>query len=572
MSLKFRLAASFVGLFAIVLCMFAGTTYVTLSQKDDGLVINLAGRQRMLSQKMTKEVLLFMQNGADASKAQVKKTGQIFSGTLRALSRSGKAPLTLNINGPTVHIPAPNEAIKKQLQNVDAQWNIYSKMVDNILSGSKAVSPESLSDNSLHLLKEMNKAVVMMQSDAEGKIKMLTLIQVGFTILSALAVILVLFMVHTKITKPLDRLRLYAKSVADGNLDAEISGEYSAELLALKNAIALMVKKIGETIAEAVEKGDLAEANSRRAELALADAKEKQEEVEALLAAMKDGAENAGAISNDVFQSIGELAAQVEQVNRGVDIQRDRITETATAMEEMNCTVLEVAQNASNAAESAGQSKEHAQTGAEGVDRAIGSIDKIYKRIMGLKETMGDLGKQADSIGHIMNMITDIADQTNLLALNAAIEAARAGEAGRGFAVVADEVRKLAEKTMDATKEVGDAVSGIQKNAKENIQAVELAAEDIIKSTDAASESGGLMDSIISIVDETAGQIQSIAAASEQQSATSEEINRAVGDVSTVASETAEGMATSAQTLKDISDNVEKLNSIVQSLGHLESR
>ncbi|WP_034603094.1 methyl-accepting chemotaxis protein [Maridesulfovibrio frigidus] len=567
MSLKFRLVASFVGIFLIVLCMFAGTTYVTSSQKDDGLVINLAGRQRMLSQKVTKEALLFMQTGDAAGKNQVEKTKGIFAATLAALTFSGKAPLTLDINGPSVHIPAPNDAVRSQLSVVNSQWDEFVVMLNNVLSKSDTVTPAQLSVKSVNVLKNMNKAVVMMQADAESKISMLVWIQVGFTILSALAVLIVLIMVNRKITLPLERLRNYAKAVADGDLKAEVSGNYTAELLTLKDALARMVRKIGETINEAVEKGTLAEQSSMKAEEALVKAKEKQDEVSSLVLAMQEGADEAGSISEEVFMAISGLAAQVEQVNNGVDIQRDRVAETATAMEEMNSTVFEVARNASDAAQSAEQSKENAQTGAKGVKRAIDSIGQIQERIMKLKETMGALGEQADSIGHIMNVITDIADQTNLLALNAAIEAARAGEAGRGFAVVADEVRKLAEKTMDATKEVGNAVSSIQANARENIQAVELAAKDIIVSTEAASESGEFMNEIVNIVDATASQIESIATASEEQSATSEEINRAVGDVSMVASETAEGMGKATESLADINRLVDNLNSIVQKLG-----
>ncbi|MEW5774845.1 MAG: bacteriohemerythrin, partial [Thermodesulfobacteriota bacterium] len=154
----------------------------------------------------------------------------------------------------------------------------------------------------------------------------------------------------------------------------------------------------------------------------------------------------------------------------------------------------------------------------------------------------------------------------NLLALNAAIEAARAGDAGRGFAVVADEVRKLAEKTMTATKEVGDAIGNIQSHARENVAAVEAAAQDIVASTEAANESGRFMEEIVRIVDETAGQVQSIAAASEEQSAASEEINRAVAEVTRVASETAEGMSRSAQALMEATSLVEELDSMIQGM------
>jgi len=546
--------------------MFVGTTYVAFKQKDDGLVINLAGRQRMLSQKITKEVMIYMLENSETHKQQVYKTEEVFSKTLNVLTHSGNAPLTLDINGPSATIPKPDNKVAEQLNKVNSIWTDYSKMVDSILSGSDKISPDTMSAKSMTLLKEMNKAVVMLQKNAEHNTQMLVYIQIGFTILAVLCVFAVLLMMRKRISGPLERLKDYALAVAGGKLDAKISGNYDAELLELKNAINDMVKTITKTIAEAVEKGKLAEKASQKAEQTLVEVRQKQEEVEKLLSSMAAGADEASHISTTVFESLGELSAQVEQVNRGVDVQRDRLTETATAMEEMNSTVLEVAHNASNAAESADQSRRNAQTGAQGVSRAVASINQIQTRITGLKETMDTLGKQADSIGHIMDVITDIADQTNLLALNAAIEAARAGEAGRGFAVVADEVRKLAEKTMNATKEVEDAISGIQTNAKENINAVEFAAGDITESTNAASESKKFMDEIVGIVDETAGLIQSIAAASEQQSATSEEINRALGDISTVASETAHGMNTSAGALEEISDNVERLNTVIQQL------
>ena len=263
---------------------------------------------------------------------------------------------------------------------------------------------------------------------------------------------------------------------------------------------------------------------------------------------------------------------KIEQVNSGVDIQHERMTETATAMEEMNCTVLEVAQNAANAANSASESKSNAETGADGVRRAVESIMQMEQRILSLKETMGQLGMQANAISQIMVTISDIADQTNLLALNAAIEAARAGDAGRGFAVVADEVRKLAEKTMNATQEVGSAVDRIQSHAQQNVKAVELAAHDIALSTEAATESGQFMEEIVTIVDETAIQVSSIATASEEQSAASEEINRAILDVTRVASETAIGMSSAANAIVEISGLVEELDSMISSLsqGNLE--
>jgi len=309
-----------------------------------------------------------------------------------------------------------------------------------------------------------------------------------------------------------------------------------------------------------------AESNAAEAEKAMVEAHEQQDQVQELLAAMGKAAKKASEISRSVAASVSQLASQVDEVNNGTDVQRDRMTETATAMEEMNATVLEVARNASSAAESAGRARENAQTGAEGVRAAVISIDSIKDQILDLNASMSQLGEQAESIGNIMNVVTDIADQTNLLALNAAIEAARAGEAGRGFAVVADEVRKLAEKTMQATKEVGDAVFKIQTQARENIKAVEASVEDIVKSTEAATESGQFMSEIVDIVGETAGQVESIAAASEEQSAASEEINQAVADVTQVASETAQGMSQASQALDAMAAMAADLDVVIRDM------
>ena len=131
---------------------------------------------------------------------------------------------------------------------------------------------------------------------------------------------------------------------------------------------------------------------------------------------------------------------------------------------------------------------------------------------------MGELGKQAQGIGQIITVIEDIADQTNLLALNAAIEAARAGEAGRGFAVVADEVRKLAEKTMSATREVVDFVGAIQDCAQKNVVATDSAVKLVEESTGLAGQSGEALHAIVGMVQRTADQVRAIATASEEQS------------------------------------------------------
>ncbi len=277
-------------------------------------------------------------------------------------------------------------------------------------------------------------------------------------------------------------------------------------------------------------------------------------------------AEQATDIADILSEASQELATQVEHVADGARQQSGRTTETATSMEEMSATVLEVARNAGEAAESAEAAKDKAAIGEDIVRKMVASIHEVEAMTSTMHQNLNKLGSQAQDIDHVMNVISDIADQTNLLALNAAIEAARAGEAGRGFAVVADEVRKLAEKTMQATTEVGDAVRSIQGGTKASMSDIERASEVVAQSTGLAGEAGGALHEIVEIVDATRDQIRSIATASEEQSSASEEISRAVEDISHISIETAEGMAEADRAVEKLAKLANELKALIHSM------
>ncbi|MGE4192252.1 MAG: methyl-accepting chemotaxis protein [Pseudodesulfovibrio sp.] len=271
-------------------------------------------------------------------------------------------------------------------------------------------------------------------------------------------------------------------------------------------------------------------------------------------------------ISQSLSKAADDLFSQIELASHGAERQRERATETAAAMEEMNATVLEVARNASQAAEDSDTARRNAQDGERIVGQVVDAVGDVQAQADNLKVSMEDLGQRAGEIGKVMEVITDIADQTNLLALNAAIEAARAGEAGRGFAVVADEVRKLAEKTMAATREVGDAIGRIQAMTRDSIKATEAAVASVSRSTGLAEDSGRALQEIVGNVENAFDQVRTIAAASEQQSATSEEINRATEEVNAISQETSQVMREASEAIRGIADMAGRLNSVIEQM------
>jgi methyl-accepting chemotaxis protein len=281
---------------------------------------------------------------------------------------------------------------------------------------------------------------------------------------------------------------------------------------------------------------------------------------------MQNVAEQALSISSRLAGASQELSSQVEQVSRGAEMQRSRVESTASAMTEMNSTVLEVARSAGQASEQSELTRNKANDGAELVGKVVHSINLVNTVATTLQGNMRELGHQAESIGGVMNVISDIADQTNLLALNAAIEAARAGEAGRGFAVVADEVRKLAEKTMSATQEVGASITAIQQSAHTNITEVGNAAKAITEATELANSSGQALTEIVTLASANSQVVTSIATAAEEQSATSEEINRAIEEINSVVGETTDGMVQASKAVQELSQMAQELNRVMGEL------
>lgn len=236
--------------------------------------------------------------------------------------------------------------------------------------------------------------------------------------------------------------------------------------------------------------------------------------------ALAASSEELSSTSDEMSREAGQLASQTEQV--------------VTAMTEVSQTIMDMAKNASQAADASRSASETAAKGKQIVDTTANDMIKIAQTVQAAASTIEELGRSSAQIGEIVTVINGIADQTNLLALNAAIEAARAGEQGRGFAVVADEVRKLAERTSQATKDIAERISGIQTAAGESVDAMKRGSDEVDKGVGLAKEASASLDTIVTSSTNAMDMVQRIAAATEEQSAATEEVTQSMGNISDI--------------------------------------
>ena len=258
-----------------------------------------------------------------------------------------------------------------------------------------------------------------------------------------------------------------------------------------------------------------------------------------------------------------ELQLTSKQMTESIAQLSSQSTSLATAGEEMSATSGDIANNCHHAATNAGGATQKAKQGAAVVGQSIAVMSTIAERVQNAASTVGALGVRSEQIGEIIGTIEDIADQTNLLALNAAIEAARAGEQGRGFAVVADEVRALAERTTRATKEIGEMIKAIQKETKEAVVTMEQSVTQVEQGTSHASESGRSLQEILDIINDVTEQIGQIATAAEEQTATTREISSNVMSLNDLAKQNDHALHETAIAANDVSRQAEELKQLV---------
>lgn len=534
MKLVFPLAV----LMALFTLSLASTLIVTNHQAKDGVVINLAGRQRMLSQNIAKAALAYRISGEESCKAEALSSMKLFKETNGALMSGGKASLD-PAAGTWVDLPASSPKAKELLQATDKAFVSLGKAVEKMLSGTGEDGWKDVTKESRSVLAASAAATVAIEADAAGRVTLLRIIQQISLALALLVAVLCVVFYRRSVIGPIKEMNLFMDRSTKGKADLTWR---------------LPVRSGDET-------GRMASAFNEFIELIRSNFWETSQGTQDFLAAFNSLARSLEAFSRTfkhMEEGVAKGAKAVDQISEAVENQyasSEEIASTAQALalmaENLNQTVADVVSKAREGEAALGET-------STAMESARGQAEHVSKRAASLAE-------RATVIHQVVQTIQGIAEQTNLLALNAAIEAARAGEAGRGFAVVAEEVRKLAEESKRAAVQIGDnltglmdGVDGTSKDVMSMSAEMDMVAERIAGVVQAIVLILEGMDSTNEVSQTVAASAQELSASSEEMASGAESVSRFATDINQVIGDAGKSVESLSTMVKDLSNRVDR--------------
>lgn len=421
-----------------------------------------------------------------------------------------------------------NDAMLKKLDAIDKIFNDYYKlsleMADAYIKFDRIVG-NSYTENFHKLGKDLEEQISALKRENILHASVLTKRVLWITIAASTAIIMIIVVfavfLASRITKPLKDIVVSADRAAKGYLTERIDARTEDELGQVADSFNKTIGGFHEVIESLVETANV----------------------------LTNAADKLLNISHGIVS--------------GAEKQSSRTDQIATSMEEMSATTTEIAKNTADAANSSKAAIDAAVKGKGVVKETVSGMARIADRVKDSADVIRELGKGSEKIGEIIAVIETIADQTNLLALNAAIEAARAGEQGRGFAVVADEVRKLAERTTNATKEISDMILTIQEETRKAVASMEAGTKDVEQGVSLANKAGASLEEILDKIKKVGDMINQIATAAEEQSAASEEISLNIDETAKITREAAKGSKESLSNVQELTRMSAELKEIV---------
>lgn len=385
---------------------------------------------------------------------------------------------------------------------------------------------------------------------------------------AALALLfLLVFYTANSVSSSLRRMVAHANRVAQGQFDATLDQSgFTYELVELYNALTIMVRSLLDTMRLAEESSAESAREAEKAQLAMAEAEKARQKTESDHRAMVEVASRVDAVSQKLRETSQKLTEKMSLAGLGVRQQHKHMDETVLAISSMSDSIRHVSSNAEDAAQFAEKTRSRADEGAVIFNKTLDAVEGIREEIQTLSGQISALSENAEAVGKILSLINDIADQTNLLALNAAIEAARAGEAGRGFAVVADEVRKLAEKTMEATRQVELSIAGIRDSMQVSSEGVGRTTRSVQTTVESGIEAQKVLADIVGLVQGMSEQIHDIAGRCGEQATASAQVSKTVDCLRMLSSEASDAMSEGTALADALAPEAKELGLLVEQL------